>query len=76
MEPPCEQVGLDSEVPHQSIILIRAEVQQQLSSGMVSGQPTKIISKLLTVLGKNRDECITKTEKFIKEITDVSNKYL
>ncbi len=76
MEPPCDPPGLDFEAPHQSIILIKCDVMQQLSSGMTSGQPTKVISKIVTVLGKDRNECITKTQEFIKEITEISNKYI
>ena len=59
--------------PHQTIILIQAEVMERLHDGRVSGIPVDRSSKVYTITGKNYEDCKKQTEEVIQKINEVFN---
>ena len=55
-------------IPHQAVILVKAEVMERLPNGKVSGVPKKIISRVYTVVGNSYNECVENTNVFIDNI--------
>lgn len=58
----------DKLIPHQSVIVITADIMERLSNGKVTGLPIKKISGMYTIKGNSRNEVIDKSEQFLGEV--------
>jgi hypothetical protein len=54
--------------PHQAIITINCDIMENLPSGHVSGLTIKKLTKLLSIKGKDFDECLQKAEKLLSQM--------
>jgi hypothetical protein len=57
-------------IPHQAVILVKAEIMERLPNGKVSGIPKKIISKIYTVMSDSYIDCVKNTNEFINNINN------
>ena len=62
------------DAPHQTVILLTIEMMETLPDGRMTGIPIITQHKLLTLTGKNFEECLQKTEKLLEVITNETNK--
>jgi hypothetical protein len=58
----------DKSAPHQAIILIKAEIMEQLETGQVTGLPVKKRSGIVTLIGDTQEECQEKVDAFFTKI--------
>ncbi len=65
---------LRKEAPHQVMVLIKMEVIEMNSAGLMQGSLTARDSMLCTLVGKNFKNCIEKADKFKEEINNACKK--
>jgi hypothetical protein len=58
----------DPLAPHQAIITINCDIMENLPSGHVSGFVIKKLTKLLSVKGKDYEECLKKAENLLQNL--------
>lgn len=61
---------MSEKVPHQAVVLVKAEIMQRLPDGKVSGRPIKTISKLYTFTGMSPEECELKVNEFLERLNN------
>lgn len=61
---------INREAPHQSMIVVKAQIMEKTNSGRMSGVPCCTICKIYTVEGKDYETCVQNTEQFIANIGD------
>lgn len=59
---------INQNAPHQSVIVVKAQIMEKTQTGRVDGVPVRTITKLYTVDGKNYQDCVQQTEEFIKRV--------
>jgi len=62
------------EAPHQTIILLTTEMMEILPDGRVTGIPVATNNKILTLTGKNFEQCLEKTERLLEVMVNETNK--
>lgn len=55
-------------IPHQAVIPLSAEIMERLPTGHVSGKVLKRVSHLFTIFANSLEECNSKTVAFIEAI--------
>ena len=62
---------INANAPHQTIILLKMEMMEQMPTGEMTGKPIESDSRLFTVTGKNLEECQNKTNQLLEAIINV-----
>lgn len=58
-------------IPHQAVILFKANVMERLPDGKVTGISVQRYNKLFTIKGNSEEEVKELTENFIKEVSSL-----
>lgn len=63
-------------IPHQSILIFKANIMERLPDGRVTGNSIEKHQKIFTIKGNSKEEVVTNTKNFMKEVDELwSKKY-
>jgi hypothetical protein len=61
-------------IPHQSVVYIKAEIMDRLPDGRVSGQAVEKLSQLFTFKANSQEEVTQLTKEFLEKVTELWTK--